>query len=264
MAEKKGKGKQGKGQRRISVEFYEALVQAFRDNPGNFTRVAKAVGTTRPTAKRAWERGWEKFEWAPPISEVLADEMEVARARIQQAKEAEAVREELVNPPEGIVSAAEQRREAHLQAQADRAAAKEHAIQARKELGEMIEALVKLVRQSEAVLLRRNPGAQALAARVNDEMLKLAKAKGKKFSLAHAMNVLRAHNNDVRSVTMAGRRAFELQQTHLGDPSKIIGVQQTSNFDDATEEELRKEIRKFMEDQVEDDEVELPEPAAVH
>ncbi len=246
MAKVKAKKKRGPGTRRISAEFYEGLVEAFRANPGNITAAAKAVGTSRPTAKRGWLRGWEKFDWAPPIQDVIANEQEIARARIEDEKEAEQVREELINPVGGIAAVAEQRREAHLKAQSDRAKARENAIQARVEQGKMIAGVRQLVMQCEALIGKRFQGASELADRINKEMRKLAKASDKEFNLTKATQLLRLHNADVRSVSQSAKRAFELEQVHLGEPSQIVGVQ-TTHFDDADEETLKKEIRKALE-----------------
>lgn len=246
MAKDKPIKKQRRGTRRISAKFYEGLVEAFRANPGNISAAAKAVGTSRPTAKRGWERGWDKFEWAPAIREVIANEQEIARARIEEEKEADEVREELINPDGGIAEVAEQRREAHLKAQADRAKAKENAIQARVEQGKMIAGVRQLVMQCEAIVGKRYPGASALADRINKEMLKLAKAGKKDFNLSKATHLLRLHNADVRSIAQSAKRAFELEQVHLGEPSQIIGVQPT-HFDDADEETLKREIVKALE-----------------
>lgn len=245
MAKEKPNKKRGPGTRRISLEFYEGLVEAFRANPGNITAAAKAVGTSRPTAKRGWLRGWEKFDWAPPIQDVIANEQEIARARIEDEKEAEEAREELINPEGGISAVAEQRREAHLKAQADRAKARENAIQARVEQGKMIAGVRQLVMQCEAIIGKRFQGASELADRLNKEMVKLAKKTGK-FDISQATKILRLHNTDVRSVAQAAKRAFELEQVHLGEPSQIVGVQ-TTNFDDADEDALKREIRKALE-----------------
>lgn len=59
--------------------LYEALIAAFRENPGQTKVVGNKLGIARETAKRAWERGWPGM---PPIQVVLADEGLAVRAQL--------------------------------------------------------------------------------------------------------------------------------------------------------------------------------------
>lgn len=65
------------GRRAITRQFYDLLVEGFRQNPGNFTRAAKFAGCDPRMSKRGWEEGWQKWRglaFARPIREIIAEE----------------------------------------------------------------------------------------------------------------------------------------------------------------------------------------------
>jgi glutamyl/glutaminyl-tRNA synthetase len=74
------------------------MLEAFRQDPGNFSHVVRVTGVNWRTARRAWNEGWvPKIAWAPPISAVLEEEAEKARAAryrtlLEQEVQAEQVR----------------------------------------------------------------------------------------------------------------------------------------------------------------------------
>jgi len=68
------------------VEFYNALLAAYRESPNNHFRAAQKVGCDRQTAKRGWERGWPN-DWSPPIKDALKEEHIYLRAARQTAAE---------------------------------------------------------------------------------------------------------------------------------------------------------------------------------
>jgi len=82
------------GRRKITPEFYSALLDAFRERPGNAQGAADAVrrdarsgGTcTRRTAAKAWSLGWPPYDMKP-IREVLELEQIAARATLEEARE---------------------------------------------------------------------------------------------------------------------------------------------------------------------------------
>lgn len=77
----------------ISAPFnrnmYDALLDAFREVPGNYTQAARLAGTNPRTAKRAWLTGWRQYPWARPIQTVLREEAAAARSRRREQKLAE-------------------------------------------------------------------------------------------------------------------------------------------------------------------------------
>ena len=236
------------GKPRLSVQFYEALVQAYRDNPSNHAAAAKAVGCARKTAKRGWDEGWDKFEWAPPIKDVIAQEEVIARARIQQEWEAEEAKLELLaeGKPADTISA--DRRAAHLDAQAERAKAKEQAIAARAAEGKMVDAIRRVVSAGAGGLLRQGEGINALAERVNTELLALSKAKvgtgPKDFRIGPALSTLRKYATAGRDLSQAAQNAVELERMHLGEPGKIVGIHLEGGFDEAPMDDVLREIQK--------------------
>lgn len=65
----------------IDRETYNALLEAFREDPGNVSAAAKAAGCSWDMAKRALDHGWlSRFEWARPIKEHIFDDRKEARA----------------------------------------------------------------------------------------------------------------------------------------------------------------------------------------
>lgn len=102
-----------RGAKAFTREKWDALLAAFRLEPGNVHRASIVAGVSRETAQKAWDRGWQDSTkpWAHVrIQDVLLKEQEEARAALR----AQHVREH----------------EAEMQAQLR---AREDAIQARKE-----------------------------------------------------------------------------------------------------------------------------------
>ncbi len=73
----------------ISNEQWDALLSAFREEPGNFEHARKTAHCQWRTARESWERGCSKRR---PISAILEDEAKMKRAVVAQgAAEVEAV-----------------------------------------------------------------------------------------------------------------------------------------------------------------------------
>ena len=80
--------------RPINADFYDALVDAFRETPGNAHSAAKVArrdprsggSCNRRTALRAWKRGWPN-RGLIPISETLKDEKRSARKAVEELDE---------------------------------------------------------------------------------------------------------------------------------------------------------------------------------
>jgi hypothetical protein len=79
-----------KGKPRLTktMASYQALVDAFRQAPGNYSQAAVIAGCHRSAAKVAWEKGWHKLglPGAGPIREVI--ESDRVKARIAAAEAA--------------------------------------------------------------------------------------------------------------------------------------------------------------------------------
>lgn len=74
----------------ITEEQYNALVNAFREIPGDIGNAAKIANCGRSTASKAWNTGWlQKNHKRLPIKVMLKEEQEAARARrIEQERKA--------------------------------------------------------------------------------------------------------------------------------------------------------------------------------
>ena len=243
--EKKPKQIHKRGHARITTQFYDALVDAYRKHPGNHSGASRAVGCNRRTAKRGWEQGWSTFEWARPINEVIRDEQELARIHIERQSRLEMERQEMLNDPTPIGDVARERRDAHLTAQLDRAKARDAAVKSRAEEGQMVAGARKSVMQGLGGLLRIGEGVQILADRCNDELKKLAKDP-KDFKLASSLATIRKYALAIRDINSAAQTAVELERLYLGEPTEILGVQ-LGSFDDAPMEDVLREIEKGAE-----------------
>lgn len=65
--------------RLIDEETYWELVETYRKNPGKYTLAARTVGVSRPTATKAWQKGFPDRS-LPPIRVVINGERIIARA----------------------------------------------------------------------------------------------------------------------------------------------------------------------------------------
>jgi hypothetical protein len=81
--------------RAYTREMYQALVNGFREAPGNASHAGRIAGVGRSAAKLAWEQGWPKRSWAPPIRQYLEKEKELIRAERQKQLEIDQANEEL-------------------------------------------------------------------------------------------------------------------------------------------------------------------------
>ena len=251
MADKKTKKERAVGTKNHTLEFYEAFLEAFRKSPGNMSAVSRKLKCTRRTARRVWEDGW-KYDWAPAVKEVIEQEQIIARARMEQEDEAHEI---LLAKGEVPSEKAASRRDEHLAGIADRARAKEQAIKAKAEEGHMIEGSRKSVIQVEMSNLKLAKGVQLIAARVVQELEKMADSK-KKLDLPEALAILKSYSSMVREAAQAAKITVDMEKLHMGEATQIIGLQ-VSNFDDADEATLRHEISKAME--LFNDEDEVPE-----
>lgn len=200
--------------RAITHELYQALVDGFRQQPGNATYAARIGGVDRRTAKRGWEQGWPKqYVWAQPIREVIREEMANARKARLEAQEAERFDQEKER---------EKARTASIKAAQEEAQAvsiaRTNSIGAGMIVGSLMRALVPLTKQIETALA--NPATQLAP----NQIAKM---------LADMANVTR-HSNE------AMRVALELERLRLGEPTNIGGIQ--GQLDDMTTEEAVEEL----------------------
>ena len=76
----------------LTRDIYAALVDAYREDPGNHTAASRKSGLNWRTARTAWEEGFCKpkghgalyADWALPIKDVIESEKSEARERLAQ------------------------------------------------------------------------------------------------------------------------------------------------------------------------------------
>lgn len=252
--------------RAITLEFYTALVAAYREMPGNHFRAAKQAGCDRATAKRGWERGWP-YEWAPAIKEALKEEAVYLRAARQQAQEeadklvavrlaeleADAVRK-LEEATAVIESAAQTKAEAEAymarrMEEAERKAKARYNELLEKAKTDAIETMAEEVTMTK-LGRKAAQGAVFIAASFfqNAKVLseKLVKAFGEadmtpQQALAAASMLTRL----TREANEAVRTSLENERLRLGEPTEVVGIVQAG--DDKTVQEMEIELAAVAE-----------------
>ncbi len=188
---------------RLQDEKFEALLQAFRDAPGNFAAVARAVGIDPRTARRAWAPG---SPGRRPIRDLVTEEQ--AQARVQLHREASRV----VHPEadERMTAAARVRQDA--------------ADTAKREAG-----LARLQQQAALVLLASlTPVARDFAVRFGARMV----SEVDTMSQAEGARALRVLADVIREASAVGREAVETERLRLGDATQIVEYQAAPSVTD--------------------------------
>jgi hypothetical protein len=194
------------------MEQYYALVEAFRKHPAQVKRAANAAGIQYRTARKYWDHGG----WCPemkPIRDVLERERLHARATLLE---------------QGGLDPAIIAEKARLQS-----------IAAKVAEGQMIEHARGTAASVLGSFLRMAPGIQALADRINEELEKLAKEE--KVNAPYLLGIVRRYIGAFRDLTSASKDIVEMERSHLGEPSKVIGLQ-LQEVDDMSLEDCMKEV----------------------
>lgn len=69
-----------KARQKVTREFYDSLVDAYRETPAAHHAVASTLGISVAMARRAWFHAWEKHPYSP-VKQVIDEEREHARRR---------------------------------------------------------------------------------------------------------------------------------------------------------------------------------------
>ena len=78
----------------ITQSVYQALLTAYRAQPGNHSYASKMAGVTWATAKKGYKDGWTKaYAWAAPIEVVLKEESDNVRAERARQQEADRLKD---------------------------------------------------------------------------------------------------------------------------------------------------------------------------
>lgn len=213
------------GFRAINRDTYDALIEAFRQHPGNAAAAGRAAGVTRQTATRAWRRGWPKRRW-PAIKDVLAQEQRLARAARHQADAAALGLDTSIEATDPDAAAALAKAQAKGLHEAQRAAldaeqAAMDATLARAQEGQM----VKLQRGNTIALMGST-----------SHLLRAGLAEARKLQeQLEAGEVVLTTQQRVRFVGSCGYLAktaaeaakltMEMERLLLGAPTEIVGIQ---------------------------------------
>ena len=187
---------------RITKKQYDAMVEAHRERPGVISHAARRAKVIHRTAKRAFEEGWPKPNWARPIKEILAEDAIAARAELYEKEEAAA------------------RRGAKLRDERD--VAKLDAIHERAREAEGVRsalstslAMFANIGQFSAVSIEFS---QAAAADLRKDIL------AKKVKWKDAVPFLKALSLISERAVGQLKESMEALRLHTGDPQKLLGV----------------------------------------
>jgi len=203
--------------RPIQREFYDNLLKAFRDAPGNGAHAARKAGCDQRTAKRAWEKGWSPgIPWARPIKHLIEEEREEARAaqrRLEERKDAEAAEE--------------------------RGKAREDAVQSLVQEGQMIRLGRSNALGALASIAQMLPAMRVVGEKMRDKIL-----AGEEIDLKMGMRLHRDFGMTVRNLATAAQILVESERQHKGEPSAVIGVQMDGEI---TVDEALREMAEVSE-----------------
>ena len=196
--------------RKPTLELFQALTDAFREQPGNASYAARIAGCDRRLAKNAWEKGWPHIKhppWAADVNRSIRDRLEdekvAVRARLadeeaQRARDAAGARDEV-----------ERARRDALDQKAKEARAARAALDSGMGLLGIASALASAL----------VPTVQRLG-----EQLRKKDEANETMSLKEVISTIRklAYVGQV-STNIIGR-AMELDRKRLGEPEAILGV----------------------------------------
>lgn len=206
--------------RPITPQFYDQLLAAFRERPGEFAPAGRRAICDERTAKRAWFQGWPELGF-PPIIKALEAEQEKARAEMQ-------------------------RREIETKLAMDRAdeetrnAAVAQALKARAEVGEVLKGARAVALGNLAAIARITPGILLLADRIKTDLKELSAnpvqpskfdAEGnvlemKRFSTRELLEMSQRYMHLSDSLSKQAQRTVQMERLYLGLPTEIVGVQE--------------------------------------
>jgi len=215
--------------RHISREQWQALVAAFRTDPGNINAAHKATGLDYHFCRRAWEKGiaWSTFPDArSPIRTVLEEESSHKRAAL--------VREE-------VAVATGVRKDARDDAEKTQLAEAQMVRLARASTTGLLASLVKI-----------SAGAAKVGDAVADSISSLGAVKDEKGNprqltmqeVRGLVSLLARVGQTLKQVTDAAQGVIESERLVLGEPTQILGV--VHRMDDITQEEADRRMQAAM------------------
>lgn len=201
----------------ITTDFFERLVEAFREAPGNIQRASKYVKCDRRTARRAWNEGWPDRSF-PPISQVLEEERVATTARLQADREDEQKQMKLTRT-EALASS--------------RDASRQDAVASRAVDTQVVRAARSNAMGLLSVTQRMLKGAVKFGSRLEQE---IGDAKLKPVEM---VKLLKEISNIARSSNETAKIAIAMERQLLGEPDRVI----RHEFIPMTVEECTREIQ---------------------
>jgi hypothetical protein len=183
------------------------MLKAFRADPGKIANAARKAGVARKTARRCWQEGWAARSM-PSAQDVLEHEKELARARRAQAE-----RGEIEYSSDAVREQAMREMTARLQARDD-------AVEARRQEGQM----VKLARSNTISMM----ASASRLIRAADEKAKGLREDIEKGSVSMTPTQTITFIRDCAYLAKAGSEAtklnLEVERLLMGQPTEILGV----------------------------------------
>tara|TARA_R100000234_G_C4935796_1_gene150610 strand:- start:192 stop:752 length:561 start_codon:yes stop_codon:yes gene_type:complete len=149
-------------------------------------------------AKRAYEKGWEKAPWAKPIA--IALEEEKIDARSLRAK---------------------QRTDDFLAKEAMRAAAKNDAVEARAQEGQM----VKMARGASLALLGQVLQSLRTVQPLAEELKRAVAEDAKVLDAKDIFSLLDKVAKLTTQATQTAQSAMRMERLHMGEPEAVLGLE---------------------------------------
>lgn len=205
--------------RPILQENFDALLDAYRRDPGNHVAAAAGSLLDPRTARKAWERGVRRFHGGRPIRDLVTEEQEEARAEIIRRERS--AREET----------AATRRDARKHAA--RAFAQEGAIveDARSSAGELLRSARSMLETAELLGTTVRLRLQEMLS--EDEQHRsnpqnacpLCERLPGKIEVTQATNLLSQLTRHLSASVEIAHKVMVMERLHLGRPGAIVGVQ---------------------------------------
>ena len=214
--------------RKITRDFYNLLLAAYREMPNNAQHAGDSAGCDRRTAKKGWETGWPKTAiWAKPIKDVIAGEKIAARAKLsEESKATQDDREERYRTTEK--------------------AARDDAIDSRGEEALLVRAARVNAGRYQQASAQMMVGVNALAKRVRLEMealntpvpnkngdLELPKA-----NVTQLTRLIQTVASAIRQGNEAALIAMRMERLHLGLPGDV------GAYDEMTTQEAAEHLQR--------------------
>ena len=213
--------------KRFTDAEWDRMVNAFREHPGDTTRVSVITGIKRLRVVRAWHHGYER-QGRPAISELLEADKFAARALRAEMHDAAAAAAAphdagiddnddaagIVDAPTHIVTTAEPARVMAAMVERDKVRRKalEDSARTRAEEGALIAVARRNVMQLGLISAQVLRGAQHLAERMQKQL------ELEQVSLKDGMQLIQRSSVVVRLGNEAAKIAIQMERLAMGQP----------------------------------------------